>query len=394
MVAGRKRAAKKADPVQAKRRSSGRKPTGESKDVIVAVRSFRKIGGVDHYQVEWSSDSRKDSWEPAKDVKKVARSLVEEYEASVAEDDREYEVERVVDRKKSGKDNVKYLVKWVGYSSEENTWEPSDSIPANKIKEFENEFGTLGDKKKAKVAATDAVSMIKNRKTVNNVLHYEVKFVGQTATKWMPIYEISDVEAVKEWEESQYDPNSNTKIDSEVEYTVEKIISKRGYGKKTEYRVKWIGYPSSKNTWEPLENLAGSMKLVKAFDKIAAEREEKVANTDYEIQKIVSEKLYRNKPVYLVRWKGFSPSSDTWEPAEQFKDAPEALTDWEEEKKKRDIRGIERKKKRDEKREQRKLEKAEAKKKAAEEKPAEAPVENGEAEEPKEETATEEAPAE
>jgi len=370
MVAARKRGrqAKSAttdNDVPNKRRSSGRK---QSEDVIVAVRSFRKIGGVDHYQVEWASDQRKDSWEPAKDVKRVAKSLVDEYEASVQEndEDREYEVEKLLDRKVVGPKDAKvtkFLVKWKGYSSEDATWENADELPKDHIKSFEKEFGEVGVAKKgaAKKNTERTVSIVKGRKAINNVLHYEVKFVGQSGAKWLPIYEIPDVEAIKEFEENQYNPEIKAELEAEVEFTVEKIISKKGVGKAARYRVKWVGYPPSQNTWEPLSNLEGSAKLLKEFEKREAEKEKKVAETDYEIQKIVGEKLYRNKPVYMVRWKGFSPKSDTWEPAEQFEGAPEALADWEEEKKKRAIKQEEAKKRREEKKEQRKKEKAEKK---------------------------------
>lgn len=353
------------EPVASKRRSSGRK---QNEDVIVSVRSFRKIGGVDHYQVEWASDTRKDSWEPAKDVKKVAKSLVDEYEASVQADadEREYEVEKLVDRKKVGKGDAKttkYLVKWKGFSSEESTWELGDDLPKDQIKAFEKEFGEAGSAKKSEPNQT--VSIVKGRKAINNVLHYEVKFVGQSGAKWLPIYEIPDIEAIKEWEEGQYNPEINTEMEKEIEFTVEKITGKRGSGSRAQYRVKWVGYPSSKNSWEPLSNLGGATKMVKAWDKMEKEKELKVAETDYEIQKIVEEKLFRNKPVYLVRWKGFSPNSDTWEPTEQFAGAPEALADWEEEKKKRTVREAERKKRAEERKESRKVAKEEAKKVAA-----------------------------
>lgn len=372
MVSARKRgrAAKPSangDAVPAKRRSSGRAKNDD--DVIVAVRSFRKIGGVDHYQVEWASDSRKDSWEPAKDVKKVAKSLVDEFESAKDDDDREYEVEKLIDRKTTGKGEAKvtkYLVKWKGFSSEESTWEGAEDLPKEQIKKFEAEFG-----KDAKVEPNENVSIVKGRKTVNNVLHYEVKFVGQSGAKWLPIYEILDIEAIKDWEEAQYDPSIKAELDKDDEYTVEKIISKRGYGKTAQYRVKWVGYPSGKNTWEPRANLEGSQKLLKAFEKEEQVREEKVAATDFEIQKIVGEKLFRNKPVYLVRWKGYNSGSDTWEPVEQFVDAPEALTDWEEEKKKKAVRETERKKKVEERREKRKVDKEAAKTAAKDAKAAE-----------------------
>uniref|UniRef100_A0AC34GLL4 Chromo domain-containing protein n=1 Tax=Panagrolaimus sp. ES5 TaxID=591445 RepID=A0AC34GLL4_9BILA len=41
----------------------------------------------------------------------------------------------------------------------------------------------------------------------------------------------------------------------ENEYVVEKILDKRGHGKKVEYLIKWRGYDDPiENTWEPVEN--------------------------------------------------------------------------------------------------------------------------------------------
>lgn len=39
------------------------------------------------------------------------------------------------------------------------------------------------------------------------------------------------------------------------EYTVEKILDKRVRQGRIEYLLKWKGYPDSENTWEPKENL-------------------------------------------------------------------------------------------------------------------------------------------
>lgn len=351
----------------AKRRSSARNQTD---DVVVAVKSFRKIGGVDHYQVEWSSSSRKDSWEPAKDVRKVAKSLVDEFEngQSDDDDDREYEVEKLLDRSVTGKGekkNTKYLVLWKGYSSNDATWESAEDLPKEKVRAFEKAFESSKD--------DEQISQVKGRKTINNVLHYEIKLVGQTKSTWTPIFEISDVEAIKAWEEEQFDENQNDEggLEKEVEYTVEKIINRRGNGKSALYRVKWVGYPTSANTWEPLSNLEGSKDMVRAFDKEQDAKEAKLAEIDYEIEKIVAEKMFRNKPVYLVRWKGYKHTSDTWEPESQFKDAEDVMKAWEEAKVKKAEKAIVNKAKREERKEQRKKDKAAKKAEEKEKKPAE-----------------------
>ncbi|XP_070073028.1 chromobox protein homolog 1-like [Drosophila takahashii] len=39
------------------------------------------------------------------------------------------------------------------------------------------------------------------------------------------------------------------------EYSVERVENKRTVNGRTEYYLKWEGYPDSENTWEPAENL-------------------------------------------------------------------------------------------------------------------------------------------
>lgn len=44
------------------------------------------------------------------------------------------------------------------------------------------------EKSPAKQAPSTNISMIKSRKIINNVLHYEVKFVGQATIKTLPLF--------------------------------------------------------------------------------------------------------------------------------------------------------------------------------------------------------------
>ncbi|KAJ9520881.1 hypothetical protein QJQ45_014069 [Haematococcus lacustris] len=56
--------------------------------------------------------------------------------------------------------------------------------------------------------------------------------------------------------------------DGQPVYEVEKLVDHRftsGYRPQLEFLVKWVGYPSESNTWEPLVNLQGSMDLVREY---------------------------------------------------------------------------------------------------------------------------------
>jgi hypothetical protein len=59
------------------------------------------------------------------------------------------------------------------------------------------------------------------------------------------------------------------------EYEVEAISGKKIQSGKPLYNIKWVGYDSSENTWEPIENLSGCKNLLRNFEKNNKEEEEK-----------------------------------------------------------------------------------------------------------------------
>ena len=60
--------------------------------------------------------------------------------------------------------------------------------------------------------------------------------------------------------------SSSNRAPSNPEYEVELILDKRVVEGVTEYLVMWRGWPDG--TWEPIENLKGSERLVKKFEKL------------------------------------------------------------------------------------------------------------------------------
>ncbi|QRW25686.1 hypothetical protein RhiXN_10762 [Rhizoctonia solani] len=56
-------------------------------------------------------------------------------------------------------------------------------------------------------------------------------------------------------------------VDREEEYKVEGITDAKECNRKWFFRVKWKGYRSKENTWEPQENLKNAEKILKEYKK-------------------------------------------------------------------------------------------------------------------------------
>uniref|UniRef100_A0A1B0A3S2 Chromo domain-containing protein n=1 Tax=Glossina pallidipes TaxID=7398 RepID=A0A1B0A3S2_GLOPL len=93
------------------------------------------------------------------------------------------------------------------------------------------------------------------------------------------------------------------------EYIVERVEGKRIVNGCVQYLLKWAGYDSSANTWEPVENL-NCPGLVARFEETAFENEfldemeaESESREGLEPLKILGLTLIQKRLIFLMQWK-------------------------------------------------------------------------------------------
>ena len=113
-------------------------------------------------------------------------------------------------------------------------------------------------------------------------------------------------EEEEEQEEVKEKEQNNPPVLPEL-YEVETLID-RSYDSDGApwYFVKWLGYPDTDNTWEPITNLQSCIGLVKEFD-------EKM-KAQYIAEVIRSKRVRKNVVEYKIKWANFPESMCTWEP--------------------------------------------------------------------------------
>lgn len=89
-----------------------------------------------------------------------------------------------------------------------------------------------------------------------------------------PVLNISRLKAYRDGQQlfpSRRAPDSRPPPETILEdgaevFEVEEIIGRRGQGQRTQYLVKWRGYPHWESTWEPLAKLADASEAIEAFE--------------------------------------------------------------------------------------------------------------------------------
>ncbi|CAG9770701.1 unnamed protein product [Ceutorhynchus assimilis] len=123
------------------------------------------------------------------------------------------------------------------------------------------------------------------------------------------------------------------------EYEVEKIIDKKITKGVTSYLIRWKGYGPDSDTWEP-ENTLDCAELIEDFkkkQKSKSKKDDKAGkkkkpskkddepeeswdeNEDFEVDRILDVYFHKNgKKDFLVSWKGYGSSANSWEPEDNM----------------------------------------------------------------------------
>ncbi|KKA24011.1 hypothetical protein T310_1993 [Rasamsonia emersonii CBS 393.64] len=82
----------------------------------------------------------------------------------------------------------------------------------------------------------------------------------------MKIHPVFHISLLEQAPENAKEPG-NIELDdtTEEEYKVEKILARRKVNGQTYYLVKWKGYDTSENTWEPIKNLTNCHEKIREF---------------------------------------------------------------------------------------------------------------------------------
>lgn len=292
----------------------------EAHPEVVTAAGKRKANSVDKAASETSSVTAEKSNSKKKSRKSVTVVVAESEQDSgkgeqvaSAADEEEYEVDEIVSHKVERKKNV-FLIRWKGYGADADTWEKEDSLSCPEIvskykKENEGKFAEdkLAQAKAAKEARANKeyeVSRIMDTRKVRGDVYYLIhwKNCKSTADSWEREDKVNCPELIEKFKKAQLmrrssphkrlaknitsydtdlDPESDEDEDEVIpkkkqrgdkpvaapakeEFEVEKIVDDKVEKGQQFYLVKWKGYPTSQNTWQSKSSLA-CPALLKAY---------------------------------------------------------------------------------------------------------------------------------
>ncbi|XP_070513593.1 chromobox protein homolog 1 isoform X2 [Cardiocondyla obscurior] len=192
-------------------------------------------------------------------------------------------------------------------------------------------------------------SPTKRRSSRGTLLHKPVAYAESNNASYSESEERENGEKV-----SQKSPNKRRKkenqrastsardeLDNDCEYEVEKLVNVRTVKGRRQFLVRWKGYGEKQDTWENEKDL-NCPKLIQEFllkekpskttlikinkskksktsrkqtENNGPNKNDKDGTKEFEVEKIIEVRFKKNgTKEFLIRWKGFGPNDDTWEP--------------------------------------------------------------------------------
>lgn len=233
-----------------------------------------------------------------------------------------------MDHKFKGK--VKYFkIRWKGYDEKDDTWEPENDLSCPEIIERyvteHPEANQVKEKKEKKVCKFQVffVRPCRWHDFNNNGISLKVRISlpPQTPTRAAPKRTAAERKSIVDdplTDDESDDKKSlskrgrpkksasKTSKSSKEEYEVQKIIADELRNGKKYYRIRWKGWAAKDDTWEPKTSL-NCPEIIKAYEN------SKTDDKEYEVEKIVGEKLEYGARYFLVKWKGWPEGDNSWE---------------------------------------------------------------------------------
>lgn len=188
----------------------------------------------------------------------------------------EYEVEKIVGHKQEGR-QISYRIRWKGWGPKDDTWEPEEDLNCDEMLEKYKKFAvsvmlgttpssvSLSSPKKRGRPAGSKGSPKKNVVTSGKV----AKKRGRPSLK----------AGTKSPKKATTGKKRGRKPRSDKEWEVEEIVAVRTTEAGTEeFLVKWRGYSSEDNTWEPADNVANCHEEIARFRETNGDAEPSATN--------------------------------------------------------------------------------------------------------------------
>lgn len=191
-----------------------------------------------------------------KPVKKPTKATPAKKPAKKQEKEEEYEVEDIVDHQRERGGKMVYRIRWKNYGPDDDTWEPEGTLSCPEIIRRYKARLEKEDKapaaKKAKVGRPAAKKAPVGKKAAT-----PARGRGRPSTGKKPVYNDSE------------EDDDDDEEEEEQEYEVEKIIDVHYKRNGTrEYLVRWKGFTSKDDTWEPADNLSCGELIDKFNEKL------------------------------------------------------------------------------------------------------------------------------